>query len=314
MSRNWIRSGRLELEGTGKTIQFGDLRIRFLVRQSRVQSLNAAEFRIYNLSDATKDQIVSEKTEFKLATLSAGYESNSGIIYKGNILHTQAGRENPTDTYVDVFCRDGDRAYNWGVVKKTFAAGSKQRDHVDEVVRVFKELGVTEGTIKGLSDQKYPRAVTLYGMAREIMRTIAHSNNATWDIRNGKLFHTPHDDKGEGSEIRLNSNTGLIGMPVETPQGIIVTALINPDFKIGCKLKIDEKSINRAPWGLNYSDDPSNLGRQTLGTADGVYTVFSLEWRGDTRGQEWYATMYCYGSRSGSLPIGSENIVGYTGP
>lgn len=312
MSRNWIRALQLQVGGSGGQDDLSGMRVRFLVRASTSQTPNAAEIRVYNLSKDHASRLTKEG-EFTALRLSAGYRDNVGVIYGGSVIQGQSGRENPVDTFVDFYCRDGDKAYNWGVVNKTFAAGSKQRDHVEEVLKVFKKLGVEEGTIKGLSDIKYPRAVTLYGMARDVLRTIAHSNDASWWIENGKLNHVPNKEEGDGQSFVLNENTGLIGMPVETQQGIIVTALINPKFKVGKKLKIDQASIQRAPWTVNY-DAERQAGSRVTGVSDGVYKIQSIEWRGDTHETEWYATMLCYGAKTGAPGIGTENVLpGYSG-
>jgi len=310
LSRNYIRAIKLEVGSSGgSTLDMSQLRIKFYVRQSSVQSLNSAEFRVYNMKKDTAQLVAGKNSEFKAIKLDAGYQDNCANIYKGSIIHTRTGRENPVNTYADFYCRDGDQGYNWGIVNKTFAAGSTQRDHVDEILKVLKPFGITEGTIKGLSDQKYPRPVVLYGMARDTMRIISRSNEAAWYILNNKLFHIPYQDPGEGDAFKLNANTGLIGMPQETQTGIVVTALINPQFAVGKQLIIDEKSIQRAPWGLNYGDTINNLKLDQLGTSDGVYKIFSIEWRGDTHETEWYATMVCHGAISGTPPASSTKLV-----
>jgi hypothetical protein len=310
MSQNWLRAGSLTVGGgSGISIDFSQptsLRVRFVVSQAKVQSPAAAEIRVYNLSTSTAQSLV-QNAEGQSLTLSAGYQGNVGTIFQGDIKKAQAGRENPTDTFVDFYCAGGDKAYNWGVINKTFASGSTQQDHVNEVLRVMSPFGITQGTVKGLSTTPYPRAVSLFGMARDVMRTIAHSNNASWYINNNQLNHIPNNGQGSGSTITLNANTGLVGMPVQTQGGIIVTALINPSFAINGQLTIDQKDIQLAPWGLNYDD----LNNQTLqGVGDGTYTIFAIEWRGDLRGTEWYASMSCYGSTTGKLPNSGINYTG----
>lgn len=309
MSRNWKRAIQLEVGSSSTKLDLSNLRVRFLVRQWTTQALNAAEFRVYNLAKTTAKELTGDQSEFKNISLIAGYEGNAGRIYSGNIIKSQDGRETPTETFVDFFCRDGDKAYNWGVVNKTFAAGSTQRDHIDEILRVLKPYGITEGTIKGLSEKKYPRAVSMYGMARTFLRIIGHSNEATWSIQNGRLNHVPNSDKGSDSNFVLNANTGLIGMPQETQQGIIVNALINPSFKVNGKVTINEKSIQRAPWQLNYNGDVQNAQLATLGTKDGVYRIIGIEWRGDTHGNEWNATLTCIGAKTGAIPTGQTGLV-----
>ena len=316
MSRNWIRSWDLQVGDGGSSVDLSKMRIRFLMRHWTTQSTNPGEFRIYNLSDRSAQQIGGKNMEHKKVRFQAGYEGNVGTIYQGEILQPRIGRESPTETFVDLYCRDGDQAYNWGVVNKTFKPGSTQQDHVDEVLRVMKQFGVKKGRIEGLSKKKYPRSVTLYGMARDIMRTIAMSNESTWHILSGELNHIPNgaEGKGGGGAFVLNANTGLIGMPQETLQGIIVTALINPRFKIESQLVINEKSIQRAAWGTNYDAEVTGGQLETLGTADGTYTIKAIEWRGDTHGPEWYATMVCIGSKTGALPSGQTGLAyPYTG-
>jgi len=281
------------------------MRIRFLVTQTMLQTPKTAEIRVYNLSDETVARITGggvqshgNGAEGKPIVLNAGYQGNSGAIFSGTVKKAQSGRENPTDTFVDFYCAE-EQGHNWAIVNKTFAAGSKQQDHVDEVLRVMKPFGIIKGTIDGLSKTPYPRAVSLYGMARDVMRNIAHSNDASWFIDNGKLHHIPTKSDGDsGSAFTLNANTGLIGRPVETEGGIIVTALINPQYAQNKQLIISQKSINRAPWQQNTD----SLNNQTvLGTDDGTYVILAIEWRGDTRGNEYYATMTCRGV-SGSDP------------
>jgi hypothetical protein len=312
MSRNWIRSIGLQVGGQGGQDDLSAMRIRFMVRAASTQTPHAAEIRVYNLSKDHAKRLTSGR-EFSSLSLSAGYVENSGVIYEGTIIQAQAGRESPTKTFVDFYCRDGDKAYNWGNISKTFAAGSTQRDHVDEILRVLKPLGIAEGTIKGLSEIPYPRAVTLYGMPREILRVIAHSNDASWWFERGKLNHVPNKDTSGENAFDLNANTGLIGMPTETQAGIIVTALINPKFKVGKLLKINEASINRAPWTVNY-DAEKQAGSRVTGVSDGTYKIQSIEWHGDTHTEEWYAIMLCYGIYTGAPGIGTENLLpGYSG-
>ena len=193
MTQNWLRAGSLQVGGgSGVSIDFSQpnaLNVRFAVKNAQVQSPKTAEIRVYNLSDATAEGL-KNTAEGQPIILSAGYQGNVGTIFSGTIKKPQKGRESPTDTFVDFYCAE-EQGYNWGHISKTFAAGSTQQDHVNEVLHVMGQFGVTQGTIQGLSTTPYPRAVTLYGMARDVMRTIAHSNNASWYIDNGQLNHVP---------------------------------------------------------------------------------------------------------------------------
>lgn len=305
MSEQWLRRIGIDIEGIEGSSDLSKMRVRFLCQQKTTQSPGAGEFRIYNLSKDTASKIV-DRAKGKKLTLTAGYEDNAGVIYKGEIVAAQSGREDPTDTFVDLFTIGGQKAYNRAVVNKTFSAGSRQEDHVEEVLKMMKPFGVTKGRIEGLSNYKYTRAVSLYGMGRDLMRMIAFSNNAHWFInpRDYKLSLLPNNDKGKGGNFKLNANTGLIGMPVQQFDGtIIVTALINPEFDVGRILEIDEKSIQRAHWSVNWGDQAGQLGGRNLSAVtDGTYRIWGIDWLGDTHGTEWYATMKVTGSKTGGMP------------
>lgn len=310
MGRNWIR--KIELS-VGESIKIdGNLRIKFIIYQQVIDTPNSAWFRIYNLNLQTGSRII--KMVGETVTMEAGYQGDSGEIYKGEIVYAINGRETPTDTYVDIYCADGSKAVQRSTISKTFDPGSKQKDVVDEIAKGFQQFGIQKGKIKGLSNEPYQKAFTAHGMGRDYLHMFAHSNNQHWYIYNQKLYMIPNDDEGEGS-IELNENTGLIGMPQETPKGIIVTALINPKYKLDTRLIINEKSINRGAWDLSYfgvTQSASNYSR--LGTDDGNYTIDSVEWRGDTHGQDWYAIMACHGSKTGgpinpkAIPHAYENL------
>ncbi|MGC8165472.1 hypothetical protein ACP3WT_28400, partial [Salmonella enterica] len=61
--------------------------------------------------------------EFTRIVLQAGYAGNYGIIFDGSVKQVRRGRENQTDTYLDITAADGDSAYNFAVVNTSLAAG-----------------------------------------------------------------------------------------------------------------------------------------------------------------------------------------------
>ena len=174
----------------------------------------------------------------------------------------------------------------------------------------MKPFGITEGNVSGLGDYKYPRGVVFFGMVREHLRRLAATVDATWSIQNGKLDIIPNKSDGkQGGDFVLNANTGLIGMPTETLNGIMVTALINPQFFVNGKVIIDKKSIQRAGFSQNWAGDIQNSMLSTLGTSDGVYRILAIDWEGDSRGGPWYAYLTCIGANNGVVP-GSQAAQG----
>jgi hypothetical protein len=280
-------------------IDLSEMRIVFKTTQSDVQTPNTAFIRVYNLSDQTAQSI---QQEFTGVMLQAGYETGAfGIIFRGSIKQVRRGRENPTDTYLDILAADGDIPYNQGVVNISLAAGATEQDRLDAVA---KSMGLPKGYVLDLPPGKSIRGQVLYGMGRAHLSEIAQKANARWSIQNGQLQMVSQTGYRPGTAIVLNSNTGMIGLPQQTQGGIDVTCLLNPNIKIAGLVQIDNGSIQRSLVGgvllraPATAENPTGRADNLPGflpklTSDGFYMVMVCEHEGDTRGQPWYSKLTC---------------------
>ena len=295
MGQNYLRSCSVALDG-GTTITGGgdtDLRIAFKVFQSTIQSPSAAEIRIYNPSLATAKQFQGKQG--KKVTLTAGYQDNAGPIYIGEIKQSFIRKEDPVTTVLILFCATADGAYNQGRVDTTVASGHTPQDRVDAAVKAMAPFGVSLGLVNvDLSQPKYPRGIPLVGMARDVLRGVALSAGALWSIQDGDKVHiVKNGNSVPGPAFVMNSQTGMISMPEQTEDGIIVRSLINPGLKVNSQVQINQSSIQQANpdyAGLTSEASAANRNLQYTGliAADGIYRVLFIERVGDTRGQEWY--------------------------
>lgn len=300
MTRQWIRKCVLSVDGESGSVDLSSLRIRFKVEQNNVQRPNAARVTITNVARSTFEKI---KKEGKKITIEAGYEEGFGRIFQGQIIQAIYGRENPTDTYVTIVAQSGDHAYNFSVVNKTLAAGHTFRDQVDAVLDVMKPFGITAGHISDLGNKKMPRARTLHGMARDVLRQIGFSTASDWSIQDDKLQILKSTDTVPGQAFILNTQTGLIGMPTQTIDGILVRCLLNPRIRPGTRIKIDQKSVQQAVFSPNYTGEVMNSMLPSL-AADGFYKVVIAEHEGDTRGTPWYTDINCIrADGQGPIPL-----------
>ena len=323
MARNWLRSCSLTLSGSSsKTVTGGgptDLRIVFSIKQWHVQAPNMASFRIYNPSPDTRAQI--KGNEFDKVSFSAGYEGNVGLVFSGNLKQSIFGHETATDSYVDLFCADGDYAYNASRVTKTLSAGWTPADKLKAAVDAMGPYGVTMGlNTLDLSRPKFPRGIPLVGMARDIIRQVVLSQGGLWSIQLGKLVVTPKSlDAGQGGPVELTSSTGLIGWPRQTQDGILVRSLLNPALQPLQKIKLDPSQIIEAEQDNNPLSQSAPLTKNNLdiqGLGAGTYTIFHMDRFGDTRGNDWYDESLCIGvvnanGTPGALPP-SQKDLGYS--
>jgi hypothetical protein len=298
MSQNYLRACTVQVDGLGTYVcSYDSIRIRFSVKQATLAVPNTATIRLTNANRGKAESFAKDPgSEGKFVSISAGYQDNEGLIFKGSIANKGVifGRENPTDTLLQILCTDGSQAMSHATVSKTFPPGSTPQDHFDEALKAMQQYGVNLGFIGQnvqLSQPKYPRSVTIFGMARKVFDDVAKSKGATWGIQNLAVNMLKPGDQGQGGAFVLNSQTGLIGMPTLTPEGVYARTLINPQMRIDGQVQIDQSLIQ----GYLPSLGPSgailpqfNGGPIASIAADGIYRIVKIDVEADTRGQPWY--------------------------
>lgn len=271
-------------DSDGEGLDLSALRIKFSVKRSDDMSPNSADIRVYNLNSDTANDLYNK--EYTKVVLQAGYLSNFGVIFQGNIIQVIVGRESSTDTYVDILAGDGDQAYNYSIVNTTLAAGSSQMDQLAAATSAMKKHDVSAGYTSVIIPKVLPRAKVMYGNARDHIRSLADSNGFGWSIQNGKINFLKQTTYLPGEIVVLTSKTGVIGTPQQTNEGVNLTCLINPTIKVSGLVRLDNASINQLKLNLQIPGSPSNAG--ALLNADGTYYVLVCEYEGDTRGIPWY--------------------------
>lgn len=281
----------------GEALDLSELRIRFGIINGDVQTPKTASIRVYNPAPETAKRV---RKEFTQVVLQAGYEGAAGVIFSGQIKQVRIGRENATDTYVDILAADGDVAYNQAKISKTLAAGWTPTDWRNAALEAMAPYGVTAGQMAPLPDIRSPRALVMYGMARDELRTLCETYGMTWAIARGQLQMLPVGAVLGGVAVELTSETGLIGLPTQTIDGIMAKCLINPLIRPGCQVRINNDSIQEAAISTNVTYVDTRPTKDT----DGFYKVWAVAINGDTRGTEWYMDMVCTGV-DGTQPIGA---------
>lgn len=290
MTRQYKRFCSLIVSGIdGEGLDLSELRIEFKVKQWDIQTPNHAEIRIWNLKPDTSKRV---EKEFTRVTLQAGYEgADAGIIFDGTIVQIRRGRANATDTYLDISAADGDAAYNFAVVSASLAAGSKPEDRLKAIAAAMEKYGVTEGFTpeEGLGDSTLPRGKVMFGMAQDHMRDLADTTLTSWSIQNGEITVVKKGGYLPDEAVVLNAQTGMIGLPEQTEDGINARCLLNPKLKVSGRVQINNASINRQAVSLQYTA----VNYFPSVASDGFYRIVVVEHEGDTRGDAWYSDLIC---------------------
>jgi hypothetical protein len=290
------RKATLTLLSGEKALDVSDLHFKFKIVAEDEESPNNASVRVYNLS---KETLVQVKGEFNRVVIQAGYEGNFGVIFDGTIRQFRTGRESATDTYLDILAADGDLAYNFATLNQTLASGSNAGDVVAAAVTSMRPLGIGgAGSLPAVlsTGGVLPRGKVLFGLARAVLRAQVRSLGATWSIQAGKINIVPLTSYLPTEAVVLNGQTGLIGRPEQTENGIYAKCLINPRLVVGGVVQINNAAINQAVQRdvtgapLRYD---KYAGLQLLAdiSTDGLYRVYVIEYEGDTRGVAWYCDL-----------------------
>jgi hypothetical protein len=338
MSANWMRHFELQiLDKDGKGISLSDFKVKFQIQCADTKWPRVANVTVYNLSPTTSNKLIGK--EFSKIRIIAGYDGiapdadanqagatrtisdaeqkdigaqNYGLIFEGDIRFTVTGKDNVTDSWVQIQALDGHEAFIHARTMTTIAAGYTVADLFNCTMKGFNELGVSQGITGEMPTTVFPRGRVMYDASRNVMDNIAKQCGATWQIVDGQVQMVP-EDKYIHEAVVLNANTGLIGMPQQTMgAGVNVRCLINPSIRVNGLIQLDQASVYRAALGnsdvaqsparIGTSEVNGNIESDTLPSkaqaasiaTDGVYIVKAIDYTGDTRGQAWYMDLMCF--------------------
>lgn len=298
MTQQFLRRVSLIVgDASGQGLDLSDLHIRFSIWSATTQSPKHTTIRVYNVADSTAKKL---QREFQQVFLQAGYGDNFGLIFGGAIKQIRKGRENATDTFVDIIAADGDEAYNWSVVNTTLAAGWSQSDYHTALAKSMVPYGISVGYTPQFASTKLPRGKVCYGMTKDYMRQFAGSTGMQWAIIDGQLHMVPIDSYLPNEAVVLTSDTGMVGVPTQTVDGILVKCLLNPSIKPGQRIQINNASIQQAALSVDYT--ATNYFPSL--DDDGMYKVYAMSQTGDTRGNDFYTDMIC-AAVNGTAPLTS---------
>ncbi len=301
-NNQFIRAASLIVgNASGQGLDLSQLRLQFNVRHASVQTPKVLEARIYNVSRQTAASVQKEYTR---VILSAGYQGNIGKLFDGQIRQIRFGRENPTDTYLEIIAADGDQAYSQGLISQTLAAGHGASDVYRELVNAGSGYGLTTGTPPPNSGSAV-RPKVMFGPIRDHARVLATSTGTSFQITDGALnYALLQTAQGQSTQVQavvLSPSTGLIGIPKQTIDGVEATCLLNSRLKPDGYVTIDTGLINQKQVEVSYSavqggnlvDNGSQSNVAGI-SPSGTYRIVYVDHIGDTRASDWYSTVACY--------------------
>jgi hypothetical protein len=308
--QQFIRASNLFLVSDSQTLDLSNLRFKFKTTANDVETPNLAQIRVYNLADQTLKSAINE---YQSVIINAGYQGNSGTIFKGSIKQFRIGKESNVDSFLDIYAADADVPYNFATINATLQKGYTPTAELNALANAMgvplnpQATSILQNQTGGIIPS--PRGKVMFGMVRSYMRDLANTYNCRWSLQNGVLTLIPLDSYLPGTAVKLNSSTGMVGVPEATDQGIQIQALINPRFAVGGQVQLNNKDITATVLkqqffpGLGDISLVATVAGQTQNdqlqtspvdsSLDGFYRILVIEHEGDTRGDAWYSNLTC---------------------
>jgi len=275
----------------GIALDVSQLRCTFKIQKTILQPPNFSEVVLYNLAPDTENSIIQEGNRI---VVEAGYEGDQyGLIFDGDVIQPIRDKEDAVTYRLTLRSLDGDRFMNQGFVGFSVLKGQTSRSLVENVVSQAKVPSQLGSISDGFSNQELSRGKVVFGLAKDYLRQLAQSQDASFYVEDGKVNIVRMTDLPEGEITELSPQSGLIGTPVQTDQGVTFKCLLNPRIKINSLVHIDNSLIRAQMFQLGQPI--RNLDN------DGIYRVIGVTYTGDTRGDPWECECQAV-SQAGILP------------
>jgi hypothetical protein len=246
---------------------FDNLRVAFDVTKSLDKNPNPAKIRVWNLTKAHRGAVLSG--QYKTLALSVGYEAIR-LIYAGDIVKRNVIRDG-MDFVLDMECGDGSKAFTSARVNMTLPAGTTDAEAAIALAGTMPDT--TRGTMAVTRTAGSARPRVYCGNSRNALSNLARANNADWSVQDGAVVMLPSNAALAGVGPLISQETGMVGMPLQTDNGLEVKCLCNPAITVGGVVRV----VSIEP---HYNGD---------------YKVVSVQHTGDYLQGDWLSTMTCIG-------------------
>ena len=230
-----------------------DLKIEFDVLKGITSTENPATIKIWNLSEKHRNALGKELDDIELE---AGYmppsgSDNVGVIFKGQIRDVQHKREG-ADIVTYLTNGEGDKAFREATISKTYKAGTEVKTVVEDLYKELEKEGIDRGEWKFPEDiPKFKRPYAAVGSAKDQFDLLSRGYNFYWSVQNGVCEIIPGDGT-IGTIVHITPNSGLIGTPTITDNGVKAVVMLNPEIRPNRKVKIESQTLEMNSQGGEY--------------------------------------------------------------
>lgn len=207
-----------------------------------------------------------------LVVIEAGYVGNMSVLFRGMVRYALSSKQGATwVTDIEGTDLGASRRPLDATIHRGYPAGTLVSRVIQDCAQA---MGVGAGNlneaIQAISGVTTTTPTALSGRARDELTGLLRRHGYTWTIHHGTLSVRERGRPLQGGAIRLAPGTGLVDSPVRNPDGtVVVKSLLIPDIVIGREVSVEGQIVR------------------------GTYWIRQLQYTGNTRSTDWYATLQC---------------------
>lgn len=251
---------------TTDAIEFTDIRAQFSVEKQLGKDPNSCDVVISNLKADTRAFLQRKPMHIKL---DAGHDGEMRHLFSGDVRFCDTKKAG-TDRETTLQLGDGDRAFRFATVRRSFAPGTPVRTVLAEAARAMGL--VLPDSIAGSEELSTQLALggAIVGPARDELTRLLAPYGYSWSIQDGTLQILKDGVARPGSALLISRDTGMIGSPEfgppDKPGGrpsLSVRCLLYPELTPGGLISVQSKDVN------------------------GTFRIERVSHTGDTHGDDW---------------------------
>jgi hypothetical protein len=250
--------------GGGNTLTIRGLNTTVSVDKPGPPDKNSAKITIIGLtydhmSELTTLNFKPDELQKNLVTISAGTEETMTVIFEGEITQASPDMNSVPDVKMQIEAESG--AYPQRIAEAPMSVqGSAQ---VADLIK--KEASAIGYTFKNENCTASVKNSVFEGSPFEKILKMANEVGAGIFIDDREIILLPDNDTPrEGEAVLLNKDSGLIGYPTFSQDGIQCKCLFNPDLKQGGLIKV-ETIVPKASGSWKITKLSHNLSSCTDG-------------------------------------------------
>ncbi len=260
------------------------LRIVFDIDCGYQNYVKRAQFRVYNMSDSTRNQLESQQAvTFSIMNL----DMSMTLAFSGLLYSVSPRKETDGSIVTTLYCWSGSSEFTRRVKSAAFDKGLTGANVLSWIKKQSSplEVIVSDDALSKINNKAYPKGYNTSGNLPDIIRRWATS----LDIKT--IIHDTEVLIGEQSPNRIDVNSaskyGMIGIPSITVQGIEVSTELNPTASVWDTIDVTAKYYELSSSD-SYQVDLNNRN------PSGLYRISNLRHSGDTHpsGDNAWKTTY----------------------